>query len=220
MQRFSYSFVIALVSAFVISGCSGDVSNGGSSGSGGSGANGGGGMGGAGGAGGGGGGVAGGGGMGTGTACGGFVGMQCGPTEYCDFPDEQCGAADGVGVCKPRPQGCPEFYSPTCGCDGVVYGNSCDAASAGQDVSDLGGCMAPEGTFGCGHSFCTLATEFCQKTLSDVGGMPDSYSCAPLPMACGDMPSCACLGDPCGAPVPGSCVQDVSGGLTFTCPGG
>jgi len=160
-------------------------------------------------------------GTGAGAPCGGFAGTQCGPTEYCDFPDDICGGADGVGVCTIRPTACPDFYSPTCACDGNVYGNACDAASAGFDVSNLGSCQAPtKDMFQCGHGFCNKLTEYCVRTTADVPNTPDAYTCAPLPMACGVMPSCDCLMGTCGAPTPPNCSATPQGGLMVTCPGG
>lgn len=162
------------------------------------------------------------GGMGGGAPCGGLSGVLCGPNEYCDYPDDRCGDSDSMGVCLPMPQACPGVYLPTCACDGKVYGNPCDAASAGQDVSNLAQCMAPTpDMFGCGHGFCTAAKEYCSTTLSDVPGVPDFFSCVPLPADCGASPSCACLPDPCGAPIAGTCAQDPNGGgIRVTCPGG
>lgn len=195
-------------------------------GSGGSGAGGEGGLGGASGSGGlggmGGGGQAGGaGGMGggsSGAACGGFAGLVCGADEYCDFPNDRCGDTDLTGICKPRPEACPDAYLPTCACDGTVYGNPCDAAAAGQDVSDLGNCKPPaDDMFPCGHGFCDEATEYCQKTTSDVVGFPDSFQCAPIPAACGSAPSCACMDDPCAKIY---CDKLPDGGILVTCPGG
>jgi len=219
-------------------GCGGTVDGGGASSTGmaGSGGNGSGGAGGAGGgmstggaggsatggAGGAGGGVStGGSGGGSGIACGGFAGVQCAATEYCDYPDDICGAADGQGVCKNRPQACPEIYSPTCACDGMVYGNECEAAGAGFDVSNISMCKPPQmGQFNCGHGFCDAATQFCLRTYADVPGTPDSYGCAPLPAACNGMaPSCACIGDPCGAPIAGTCAA-AGAGFLVNCPGG
>lgn len=202
-------------------GCGSTVDGGGSSstgmaGSGGTGGNG------SGGAGGNGGGVStGGSGGGSGIACGGFAGVQCPATEYCDYPNDICGAADGQGVCKIRPEACPEIYSPTCACDGMVYSNECDAAGAGFDVSNTNMCPPPEaGLFNCGHGFCNSATQYCQKTTSDVAGLPDSFTCVDLPAGCaGGMPSCACIGDPCGAPIAGMCAATGTG-FTVTCPGG
>lgn len=211
-----WAFVGAV--SLLIGGCSGSVDGGGTSSTGTSSSSSSG-MGGAGGSGGN--GAGGSAGAGGGTVCGGFSGMMCAANEYCDYPDDICGAVDGQGVCKPRPQGCPENYFPTCACDGMVYGNECDAASAGSDISNLGGCMPPMANqFGCGHFFCDSATEYCVKTNSDVANTPDSYSCAPLPAACAGMPpSCMCIGDPCGAPIAGTCAAAGSG-FMVTCPGG
>lgn len=157
------------------------------------------------------------GGTGGGMQCGGIAGIQCGPTEYCDFALNNCGAVDGSGTCKPRPDGCPKNYIATCGCDGMIYGNDCDAAAQGQDVSTLGNCPAPQGEFICGQNFCAQKQQYCQKTGSDVGGEPDSYICNPLPNGCsGANPTCACLAnEPCGS------MCEVAGGdFTLTCLGG
>jgi len=72
-----------------------------------------------------------------GETCGGFAGTRCGADEYCDYADNDCGLAiaDGWGTCKPRPQFCTAILSPKCACDGVVYGNECEAARHGVDVS-------------------------------------------------------------------------------------
>ncbi len=216
------SWMVVGIVSLVLVGCSGTVDGGGSGGSGATGGNGTGGTGGTGGGmstgGNGTGGTAGAG--GSGTVCGGKSGLTCTATEYCDFPDDICSTADGLGVCLARPQACPENYSPTCACNGMVYGNECDAASNGFDVYNTGGCTPPEpNQFNCGHGFCDSTTQFCRKTNTDVGGTPDSYGCAPLPAACGMQPSCACIGDPCGAPIPATCAA--SGiGFMVTCPGG
>jgi hypothetical protein len=74
--------------------------------------------------------------------CGGFVGRKC-PEEqqYCDFGSTgQCGAADGQGICRTKPEICPEIVQPVCGCDGQTYGNACKAARAGVSVGHEGEC--------------------------------------------------------------------------------
>lgn len=148
-------------------------------------------------------------------ACGGFGGSACAATEYCDFPDNRCGAADGSGVCRPRPATCPDLVDPRCACDGMIYGNGCEAAAAGQDTNDLGGCTPPEGRFECGSLTCTTS-EYCTVVTDDTG-MANTYSCAMLPAACSDDAACACVASvPCGD----LCDADEDGNLTVTCPGG
>jgi hypothetical protein len=156
---------------------------------------------------------------GSGAECGGFAGQTCPADEYCDYPDNDCGATDGAGVCKKRPGGCPEteIYSPTCGCDGKIHGNECDANAAGVDVNDLGSCPAPQGMFACGHTFCDVGQTYCEVQTSDVGGIPNNYACKLLPKSCGSAPSCACLaGELCGK----NCKQIAPGALEAVCPGG
>jgi hypothetical protein len=157
------------------------------------------------------------GGSGGGMPCGGIAGTQCDAPLYCDYGEDTCGSADGSGTCKPKPQGCPDVFEPVCACDGKVYGNACEAAKAGLDVQALGGCPAPEGDFPCGAHFCSKASQYCQEDVSDVGGVPSTFSCKQLPAGC-MVPgaTCACLsGEPCG-----NMCQSADGGFTLTCPGG
>jgi hypothetical protein len=156
---------------------------------------------------------------GSGALCGGFGGMVCPPTEFCDFPDNSCGATDQVGACRPRPTGCPDNFDPVCGCDRVVHPNSCDAAAAGADLDGFGSCPLPPDTFKCGFKQSSLSAELCQVSKSDIGGEPDGFACQGLP-TCGGQPSCSCLQAqqvPC---ADFACQGDAAQGLTVTCPGG
>ncbi|WP_081494854.1 Kazal-type serine protease inhibitor family protein [Bradyrhizobium liaoningense] len=77
--------------------------------------------------------------------CGGFLGIQCNPIQWCHYPEgARCGLADQFGVCRPRPEACPEVYMPVCGCDGTTYGNACKAAADGWDVAYVGKCRTGE----------------------------------------------------------------------------
>jgi len=74
--------------------------------------------------------------------CGGLLGLQCDEGDYCDYDETQtvCGAADGMGTCKPKPEACSYELNEVCGCDSVTYGNSCFANLAGVDVASEGAC--------------------------------------------------------------------------------
>ena len=69
-------------------------------------------------------------------------GFDCGSALYCATEPGQC---DGGGVCEPRPEVCPLFFDPVCGCDGVTYSNICDAASSGTGVAAEGVCNDRDG---------------------------------------------------------------------------
>lgn len=150
--------------------------------------------------------------------CGGLVGGTCDASEYCDFPGNFCGGDDGTGICTPRPEGCNDDVDLTCGCDGVVHTNPCEAASAGTYVSNLGGCMLEPGTFACGSKMCSLAGEYCLHQISDTD-FPDTYICKPYVNCPVAMPTCACTTaetQACG----GTCDTPMSGGVVVHCPGG
>ena len=94
----------------------------------------------------------------NGDACGGRAG-PCGPTLYCDFTAPfDCGFADGMGTCMPRPDICSSLFAPVCGCDGTTYSNLCVAHSSGVDSAADGACTPPPGdcrTTGCAPgSYC------------------------------------------------------------------
>jgi hypothetical protein len=157
---------------------------------------------------------------GSGTVCGGLGGITCAANEFCDFTPDTCGAGDLTGVCTIRPDGCPELEQPTCGCDGAIHGNSCEAQAAGTDVSENGGCLVPVGHFPCGPTFCDGTNTYCQKVTDDTGG-PTSYTCNALPTACVGQADCSCF--PADTPCVDIC-EVVFGngpyGFVITCPGG
>jgi hypothetical protein len=111
-----------------------------------------------------------------------------------------------------------------------VDGGSTDESGSGTDTgsessSDSGSSGESSGsesgggsTFACGDAIeCELATEYCQRQISDVVGMPDTYQCVPLPEACEGEGTCECLADEfCGE----QCEEAPGGGATLSCPGG
>lgn len=78
----------------------------------------------------------------AGDACGSRgLPFECADGLYCARDEAAiCGWADAPGVCSPRPEACAEIFEPVCGCDGVSYGNACEAASAGFSVQHAGNC--------------------------------------------------------------------------------
>jgi len=89
--------------------------------------------------------------------CGGWSGNTCNDGEFCKYPEGICSdAADHQGICTPIPTICPDVWLPVCGCNGVTYGNECEADAAGVSVLHQGECgrgacciADPNGTVGC-----------------------------------------------------------------------
>ena len=98
-------------------------------------------------------------------ACGSRGLQPCPDGGYCDFPQSaQCGATDGGGQCKLRPQICPAIYAPVCGCDGTTHASACDAAGTGTSVASVGECGAgSSGGTSCDVTkvLCKIATPQC-----------------------------------------------------------
>ena len=61
---------------------------------------------------------------------------MCAEGQYCELAG--CGAKSGA--CRSRPTMCYDLWAPVCGCDGVTYGNDCEAAAAGATVDHEGAC--------------------------------------------------------------------------------
>lgn len=65
---------------------------------------------------------------------------DCGDSEFCLKIPGKCKRA---GVCQPKPQHCPLFFDPVCGCDGRIYSNGCDAHANGASIAHKGPCVHP-----------------------------------------------------------------------------
>src|SRR5689334_4819324 len=132
-------------------------------------------------------------------------GRPCAAGEFCDYPDDAfCGAADGTGVCLPRPEVCDTVFDPVCGCDGASYSNECQAHAAGTDVAM--------------HGECGTTPDPCAPQTARGEGMCDAFFGYYWDGAmCYGVSGCSCMGTDCGSgwDSPEACMDAHSG-----CPGG
>jgi hypothetical protein len=72
--------------------------------------------------------------------CGGSTG-GCPDGFFCEADEGLCDSALRPGTCVEIPTGgCPEYYSPECGCDGATYDNACYRRQAGVSMDHAGVC--------------------------------------------------------------------------------
>ncbi|UCE61006.1 MAG: hypothetical protein JSU63_04490 [Phycisphaerales bacterium] len=127
--------------------------------------------------------------------CGGFTGIVCeDPGTFCKYPEGTCEWVDHIGICTPIPQDCPAVWEPVCGCDGVTYGNECEADAASMSIAHRGECgqiCGPDGALCPEGQFCKYPQGVCGHYSLNLHGM-----CTPIPDGCPDVwdPVCGCNG--------------------------
>lgn len=148
------------------------------------------------------------------------VATDCGKGMYCAL-DSGC---QGSGVCKPKPEGCIEIYSPVCGCDGQTYGNSCVAASQGQNIQGKDACPNPCQWMKCGDGnactsdSCNPATGKCEFVPLVGPGCDDGDLCTANDVCAEKDGQGVCVaGPPQTCPAPGPCETAACNAKTGKC---
>lgn len=105
---------------------------------------------------------------------------QCAAGFYCRHAAAQC---SGLGTCQPRPTLCPATTNPGCSCDGIYYGNECDANADGREFTGGQDCLS---TGTCGD-WRISASGDCGTSFGWTYQTPDGVS-----IACAEVVGCTC----------------------------
>ncbi len=124
----------------------------------------------------------------------------CPSNQFCEYPDDRCGANGTMGTCVDRPSFCrvlPSDEARVCACDRKVYDSPCEASRAGQDIAQEGICALSIDQFACGSNVCSRKSQYCRVTkLDSMPRAPATFRCVLLPAICASAALdvvCACL---------------------------
>jgi len=86
------------------------------------------------------------------------------------------------------------LYAPVCGCDGLTYGNECEADSAGVNVDHAGACFGAGSDCGGLQGLECDQDYFCNYDDLDCGAADQTGVCDRIPHECPDIfaPVCGC----------------------------
>jgi hypothetical protein len=133
-----------------------------------------------------------------GETCGGFANFACADGLVCHYPDGSCHWGDPAGKCEVPPTMCPRFWAPQCGCDGITYGNPCEALKAGVTIDYAGSCKTHSEGEICGGiaGFQCKDGLVCQYPDGSCSWADAAGVCVTPPGACAEVydPVCGCDG--------------------------
>jgi hypothetical protein len=117
--------------------------------------------------------------------------VECELDQFCG---KEAGACDETGVCQTAPEVCPEIFAPVCGCDGVTYGNACEASVGGTSVASAGECEDEAIACVAGGDSCPAGT-LCRIDDRTCDPLAEGH-CVKEPAECPDTdkPVCGCDG--------------------------
>jgi hypothetical protein len=119
------------------------------------------------------------------------------------------GAMGAVGGASAADAGSDGASDP---CASAMVGSACEsegAACGGPCIDPCSFCNIttcqlgtwqrmeafPAPCFACGNLRCIAGTTYCVVSPSDQDDVPSEYSCEPMPTACTDEPTCACVSE-------------------------